>query len=187
VTPREVEEYSALRATIRERGSLRVVLFMIAVIAWAAATIATASLAALPVATLLPLFVLAAGFESVFAVHTGVERVGRYLQVFYDEEGSRDWERTAMAYGRVFPGGGSDALFSTYFYVATLLNFVPVLLAEPVRLEVAVVGAGHLLFIVRIFAAHRASGRQRALDLERFERLKQAGGASATGGAGGPG
>ena len=107
MTPREVEEYSALRATIRERGSLRVVLFMIAVIAWAAATIATASLAALPVATLLPLFVLAAGFESVFAVHTGVERVGRYLQVFYDDEGAREWERTTMAYGRAFAGSGT--------------------------------------------------------------------------------
>jgi hypothetical protein len=183
MTPREAEEYKALRATIRERGSLRVVLFIVAVIAWAAATIATAALAALPVATLLPLFVLAAGFESVFAVHTGVERVGRYLQVFYDDEGPREWERITMAYGRAFAGGGPDALFSIHFYLATLLNFVPVLLAEPVRLEVAVVGTVHLFFIGRVLAAHRASGRQRALDLERFEKLKadRAGGAGKTG------
>jgi len=188
MTPREAEEYRALRATIRERGSLRVVLFIVVVIAWAAATIATAALAALPVATLLPLLVLAAGFESVLAVHTGVERVGRYLQVFYDDEGPREWERITMAYGRAFPTGGPDALFSPYFYLATLLNFVPVLLAEPVRLEVAVVGTVHLLFMGRVFAAHHASGRQRGVDLERFERLKaegaRAGGAGGAGGAG---
>lgn len=172
MTPREVEEYSALRATIRERGSLRLVLFLVTIIAWAAATIATAALAALPVATLLPLFVLAAGFEALFALHTGVERVGRYLQVFYDEEPRREWERTAMAYGRAYPGG-PDALFSIYFYLASLLNFVPVLLADPVRLEVAVVGTIHLCFLARVFAAHRGAGRQRALDLERFTRLKQ--------------
>jgi hypothetical protein len=177
MTPREVEEYRALRATIRERGSLRVVLFLVAVVAWAAATIATAALAALPVATVLPLFVLASGFESVFAVHTGVERIGRYLQVFYEEDGTREWERTAMAYGRAFRGGGPDALFTSYFYFATLLNFVPVLLAEPVRLEVGVVGTVHLFFVARVFVAHRASAHQRAQDLERFQRIKGAGGA----------
>ncbi len=69
---------------------------------------------------------------------------------------------------------GSDPLFSPYFFLATVLNFVPVLLAEPVRLEVSVVGAVHLIFVGRVIAARRASGRQRALDLERF-RTAQAG------------
>jgi len=170
MTPREVEEYRALRATIRERGSLRIVLFIIIMIAWAAATIATAALAALPVATLLPLFLLAAGLESLFALHTGVERVGRYLQVFYDE-GEREWERTSMAYGRANPGG-PDPLFTVYFCVATVLNFVPVLIADPVRLELQVVGTAHVLFLVRIFVARRTAGRQRAVDLDRFERLR---------------
>src|ERR1043165_3191109 len=98
LTPREKEEYRALRAAIAARGATRVWLFLAVMVAWAAATIATAALAALPVATLLPLLVLAAGFEAVFSVHTGVERVGRYLQVFYDG-GEREWERTIMAYG----------------------------------------------------------------------------------------
>ena len=171
MTPREAEEYSALRATIRERGSLRFVIFLVGIVAWAAATIATAALAALPIASLLPLLVLASAFEAVFALHTGVERVGRYLQVFYEDEGAREWERTAMAYGRAHPGG-PDALFSVYFLLAVLLNFVPVLLAEPVRLEVSVVGAVHLVFAGRVFAARRAAGRQRAIDLERFQQLK---------------
>ena len=108
MTPREVEEYRALRATIRERGTLRVWLFFAGIVAWAAATIATASLAALPVATVLPLLVLASAFEALFNVHTGVERVGRYLQVFYaGDEGTAEWERTIMAYGRAARGGGS--------------------------------------------------------------------------------
>jgi len=172
MTPRELDEYRALRATIRERGSLRFIIFIGTFVAWAAATIATAALAALPVATLLPLLLLAAGFEAIFALHTGVERVGRYLQVFYDEPGSREWERTTMAYGRNYPAGGPDALFSVHFYLATILNFVPVLIAEPVPLELGVVGVIHVLFMVRIALAHRIAGRQRGVDLERFERIK---------------
>ena len=170
LTPRETEEYRALRATIAARGATRVWLFLAVIVAWAAGTIATAALAALPVATLLPLLVLAAGFEAIFSVHTGVERVGRYLQVFYND-GDREWERTIMAYGRSYPGG-ADPLFSLFFIFATFLNFVPVLLAEPVRLEVAVVGTVHLLFLGRVGVARRTSGRQRGLDLERFEALK---------------
>ena len=40
--------------------------------------------------TLVPLLVSAATFEINFFVHTGVERIGRYIQVFYEErDGSR--------------------------------------------------------------------------------------------------
>lgn len=173
MTPREAEEYRALRATIRERGSLRVGLFFGVMVAWAAATIATAALASLPVATLLPLLVLAAGFEAVFVLHSGVERIGRYLQVFYAAEaGAPEWERAAMAYGRAHAGSGPDALFSAYFFLATVLNFVPVLLSDPVSLEVGVIGTIHLVAIARVAVARRASGRQRALDLQRFEQIR---------------
>ena len=40
MTARELNEYSALRDTIRQRGSLRITLFLVTMIAWAAATIA---------------------------------------------------------------------------------------------------------------------------------------------------
>jgi hypothetical protein len=107
-----------------------------------------------------------------------VERIGRYLQVFYDDGESaspaREWERTAMAYGRAYPGSGSDPLFSLFFIVAAVLNFVPVILAEPVQIEVIVVGAVHLLLVARILIGHHASSAQRARDLERFQRIKQA-------------
>jgi hypothetical protein len=176
MTAREVEEYGALRATIRERGSVRLWLFVAVLVAWAAVTLATATLA-LPVATLLPLLLLAGGFEAIFQLHTGVERIGRYLQVFYgDADASapvREWERTAMEYGRAFPGG-SDPLFTVFFFFATVINFVPVMLAvpEPQPIELIVAGAVHALFAGRLVIARRYSGRQRTLDLERFQRIK---------------
>ena len=53
--------------------------------------------------TLVPFLILAATFELNFFVHTGVERIGRYIQVFFEEAGdSRGWETTAMNYGTRF-------------------------------------------------------------------------------------
>lgn len=176
MNPRDLEEYRALRETIRERGTARPWMFLFSLVGWGALTIATSALAALPVATLLPLLVLAGGFEALHALTIGVERVGRYLQVFHEsaEPGPeiQGWEHAAMAFGRAFPGSAPDPVFSIYFAGAAVLNFVPVLLAEPSPIEVTVVGSAHLLFILRLLAARRAEGRQRALDLERFERIK---------------
>jgi hypothetical protein len=169
---RSVEEYRALRATIRERGTLRVWLFLAGIVAWAALAVATAALATLPVATLLPLLILAAAFEAVFSVHTGVERVGRYLQVFFESDADRGWEHHVMAYGRLFPGGGSDPVFTAYFFTAAVFNFVPVLLAGAVPIEYGVVGTIHLLFVLRLLAAKRQAARQRAIDLDRFQQIK---------------
>jgi hypothetical protein len=86
MTGREQDEYNALRATIRERGTARVYVLVAGMTAWAAVTIATAALASTPLATLLPLLVLASVFEAIFALHVGVERLGRYIQVFYEED-----------------------------------------------------------------------------------------------------
>jgi hypothetical protein len=65
-----------------------------------------------------------------------------------------------------------DPLFTVHFLIATLLNFVPVLLAEPVPLEVSVVGSAHALVAARMLFARRAASRQRAADLARFLELK---------------
>ena len=181
MTHRELEEYRALRDTIGQRGTTRIWVFLAGLIAWAALTVATAALAAVPVATLLPLLVLAAAFEAVFSLHVGVERIGRYVQVFFEDdspEGAepgeiRKWEHVAMTFGRPLTGTAIDPLFAMFFILATVLNFVPVLFAEPVRIEIIVVGAVHLLFIGRILAARWVASRQRAADLERFQQLKQ--------------
>jgi hypothetical protein len=175
MTPREVEEYRSLRDTIRERGTARHWIVVAGFATWALLAVTIVGLAAAPVITLLPLLLLEAVFEVVFAIHTGVERVGRYLQVFFegneDEEVAR-WEHVAMAYGRSFPGGGIDALFSPIFCVAALLNFVPVMLSGPVAIDWAIVGAVHVLFIARVWSARNQAGRQRAVDLERFTKLR---------------
>ena len=87
MTARDQEEYRALRSTIRGRGTARVWIFVAGIAAWAAVLVATAALAAPPAGMLVPLLVLASTFEAVFALHIGVERIGRYIQVFYEEDG----------------------------------------------------------------------------------------------------
>ena len=179
MTPRELEEYRALRATIRERGTARVWVFIAGLAAWAALTVATTALINMPVATLLPLLVLAAVFEAVASLHIGVERIGRYIQVFFeDEAGDRGWEHRIMKFGAMGRsssrgGGSSDPLFTLYFLTAALFNFVPVLLAGAVPIEYGVIGAFHALFIARLVVARQQAVRQRAADLERFQRIKR--------------
>ena len=56
------QEFIALRATIRERGTARMVLLPICIGLWAAAAIAAIGVVALPLASLGPLVVLAAVF-----------------------------------------------------------------------------------------------------------------------------
>ncbi len=177
MTPRELEEYKALRATIRERGTARVWVFVASLGIWSGLVIATASTLPTPLATLLPLLFLAGAFETTFSLHTGVERLGRYIQVFYEGEpgdpaSSRHWERTAMALGRRARKGGSDPLFAAYYLLAASFNIIPTLLVGPVPVEWAVVGFVHLLFIARVLVARSQAASQRARDLEQFQQLK---------------
>src|SRR5687767_15620404 len=95
-------EYAALRATIRERGTVRMALVPVIFISWAAIAVATAAVITVALSTVVPLMVLVAGFEGVFALHTNVERIGRYLQVFHEDSGG--WEHVAMEFGQRFPG-----------------------------------------------------------------------------------
>ena len=177
MTPQKLEEYRALRATIQERGTQRVWVFVAGTSAWAGLTVATAALTQLPVATLVPLLVLAAVFEAVLALHTGVERIGRYIQVFFEGDSEPGWEHRIMAYGTFRSGlgnrGSGDPLFTAYFLLAAFLNFMPAILAGPVPVEYGVVGGIHLLFGVRLVVARQAASKQRAVDLERFTEIKK--------------
>src|SRR5258708_1180284 len=173
MTAREQVEYSALRATIRERGTARVYIFSAGIAAWGALTIATAVLASTPLATLLPLLALATVFEAVFALHVGVERVGRYLQVFYEAEGdAARWEHTAMAFGRPAGAASTDGLFSIVFLLAAIFNVAPALIVDPTRAELIFIGGAHALFVLRLIVARDLARKQRAIDLERFRALK---------------
>ena len=101
-------EYAALRRTIASRGTARMVLFPITMLGWAALALVVLTFAEAPVASLYPLAVLVGGFEAIHALHVGVERIGRYLQVYYEntDMGPR-WETTAMAVGPALPGAAS--------------------------------------------------------------------------------
>ena len=163
------EEFAALRATIRERGTVRLILLPVTFGLWAGAAVATTAAIQLPITALLPLLVLAAGFESIYALHVNVERIGRYLQVFHEPDGG--WEHVAMTFGQRFPGRGPDALFSGLFLMATALNYLPVALGGTTP-ELIVGGVLHLLLALYIGTARSRASKQRALDLERFQAIK---------------
>ncbi len=163
------DEHLAMRETIRARGTARMVLLPAVIAAWAATAIATAAVITIAISTLVPLMVLVAGFEAVYALHLNVERIGRYLQVFHEADGG--WEHVAMAYGQRFPGNAPDPLFGRVFVMATSVNFIPAALGGDVP-EIVVLAVLHLLFINRIRVARAVLARQRAEDLERFTTLK---------------
>lgn len=172
---REELEYQALRATIRERGTARMVLLPVSLALWAAIAIATTAVVALPIAALGPLLVLAAGFESIYALHLNVERIGRYLQVFHEPDGG--WEHVSMTFGQRYRGVGRDPLFSAIFLIATALNYLPVALGGATP-ELVVAGLLHLLVALRIGTARRRATLQRRVDLERFQAIKTGSAAS---------
>lgn len=168
-------EFSVLRQTIATRGTVRIVIVPAAFFAWAVVTLVLMLFSELPVAALLSLSILAAAFEAVYALHVGVERIGRYLQVAYEDIVSGSpaprWETTTMQAGPAFPGGGVDPLFSVLFLCAAVLNVIPALLPGPTPIELAVVAVLHAAFAIRVVRARLAANKQRAAELERYRTL----------------
>jgi hypothetical protein len=174
MTPPDFDEYNALRATIRERGTARVWIVLTGTIGWAAVALATEATAASPLFTLIPLLVLATTFEVTFALHTGVERVGRYIQVFFEEPGGMaGWEHRIMEFGRSGKRRlSTDPLFARSFLIGVVLNLVTALASGPIAIEWAVLVIAHALLAVRILLARREAASQRATDLARFREIK---------------
>ena len=165
-------EFTALRATIASRGTVRMVLVPVVVICWASLAIVVVLFGDLPVAALPPLAILVAGFEAINALHVGVERIGRYLQVFYEgRPGSPAWETTAMAVAPRVRSAGVDPLFTVVFAAATILNMTTALVPEPTPLETLMIGGFHAAFLVRVAHARQRAGSQRAHDLQAFQAL----------------
>lgn len=168
VTQRAQEEYTALRATIRERGTARVWVFVTGVAVWSGLTVAVLALVLPPVATLIPLVALAATFEGILALHAAIERIGRYLLVFHQDK----WEHVAGAFGRP-PGTLTvDALFAVVFILAAVVNLAPTLVTSPIAQEWVLIGAAHVAFVGRILWSRAAAARQRRVDTARFEQLR---------------
>lgn len=166
-------EYTALRHTIASRGTTRMTLMPVIFIGWAMVAGTLTILGNHPAASVFPLAVLAGGFEAIYAMHVGVERIGRYIQVFYEgaEDGPR-WETTAMAVGPALPGGGVDPLFTVTFAFATVLNMIPAIVPSPTALELSVIGLLHAALLVRLVRARGAATRQRAVDLESYRAVR---------------
>jgi hypothetical protein len=163
-------EYQALRDTISQRGTARLCAVLIGLAGWGALITALVVAGISGPSMLVPLVILAGTFEINFFVHTGVERVGRYLQVFYEErQGAMGWETIAMSYGAKFPSG-LDPLFGLIFAAAALLNLL--LSTSTRRPEWIVLSLlSHLAFGYRIVSARKLAAAQRALDLDRFRSL----------------
>jgi len=174
-------EYRVLRETIATRGSLRPVLALIGLIGWAMSLTAVLVWIPYPVAAIIPLLILLVTFEVIRPLHFGAERIGRFVQVFYEEDGQPErplretpsWERMAMRLSAV-PGTGGHPLFVPVFFLATIANTLPVLLVQPpaTPIELTALGVPHAAFMIWLLNADRAMRAQRACELEQFRRLR---------------
>jgi hypothetical protein len=146
-------------------------------VAWAALAVAVGALGLVPLAWLIPLLALVAGFETVYGLYVGIERVGRYLQVFYetvpDTQGhGPEWERRAMAYGLQFPQKGPDPLSAEVFLIAGFFNLLGLFMSRLSRVQAVVLAVPHVIYYLRVLAVRRRAAKLRAQDLERFTKLK---------------
>jgi hypothetical protein len=172
VDPVRLAEFSALRDTIRERGTTRMVLVTGATVAWAGLATAIVLVAPLALLLVLPLVVLSAGFEVNFAMHFAVERIGRYLQVAFEErQAAVGWETTSLAFGDRFSVKSVDPLLFWVFTAAVGANFLCVLLTNAETTDLGIVTAVHVGVLVRFVFARRLARVQRADDLSRFREL----------------
>lgn len=176
------EEYRSLRDALAARGHLRATLTVAGVSVWAMVLVATLTALPYPLAAVVPLLVLVATFEVIRPLHFGAERIGRYLQVFYEEAKRGEgpaltvpaWEHTAMAFGAGVPGAAGHPLFLPVFALATIVNTLAVLLPRPVPIEMALLAVPHAAFLVWLVVTDRAMRVQRTRELVRFRELRDA-------------
>ncbi len=167
------EEYRALRSTIAHRGTVRMVLLPSVAAVWAVLATVILVHSTLPFATLLPLAVLVAGFEAASALHLGVERIGRFLQVFHEETNAGQpaprWETIAMLPA---PPLGIDPLFSVVFSCLTIVNLSIAGVFQATAIELGALAAVHAVFLVRIVRVRARASTQRARDLAHYRAVR---------------
>ena len=160
-------EYLVLRRTIAQRGALRPILLVCGIGIWALTLMAVLVWLPYPLAFLIPLIVIAATFEAIRPLHFGAERIGRYLQAFYEEAGDPDrplrdtpsWERVAMRFGKV-PGVGGHPLFVPIFLLALAANYMAMMVSGPGAIDTGRDGRGAR--DLRRLGVRRASGHENA-------------------------
>jgi hypothetical protein len=173
-------EFAALRETIRTRGTARPLAALGGLAAWAAVLATVLIWLPYPMAAVLPLLVLLTAFEVVRTIHLGVERLGRYIQVFFEEgagghppSGPPAWEHVAMRFGPSLPGAGGHPLFQPIFLLAIIVNFLAVILPGPLPVEVTALAVPHVASIAWIVYCDRGMRKQRASDLARFREIRE--------------
>ena len=172
-------EFVALRDTIQTRGGARPFALLSGLIGWAVVLTVILVWLPNPMASVVPLLVLLGTFEVVRSLHLGVERIGRYVQVFF-EEGAGDcapktppaWEHMAMIFGPRVPGAGVHPFFLPVLLLADLVNFLAVVFPGPVMVEVTSLAVPHLALIIWMLYCDRGMRRQRATELARYRALK---------------
>ena len=169
-----VAEFTVLRQTIAARGTARVLLPAATVSLWATLATVLGLFSDLPLLALVPLCALAAGYEAVWALHVGAERIGRFIQVVHETEpGQASWETTVMQLGPGLPGGGVNPLFSVVFGAASVVNLGAAFAAEPTPLEVVLLFAGHVAVLLRLVQTRVVAGRQRQADLAALAAVQR--------------
>jgi hypothetical protein len=173
MTPQDLEEYRNLRATISVRGTQRVWIAVVGLSAWGGLLLLALRLETPAWGRLVPLVTLAGVFEAVFALHVGVERIGRYIQVFLERDGS-GWEHRAMALASVGAMKfGGDAMFSSIFLAAVVVNALAGVTGAPGPGELVLLVGAHVAALGRMLDARRRAARQRATDLQAFRQLSE--------------
>jgi hypothetical protein len=170
-------EYAALRETIRSRGGARPFAFLMGLIGWGAVLIGVLAWLANPIASVVPLLVLLATFEVLRSLHLGVERIGRYVQVFFEENANPPtappaWEHTAMIFGPSIPGAGVHPYFLPVFFLATVVNFLAVLFPGPVLAELVTLAVPHVAFLIWMVYCDRGMRKQRGAELARYREVR---------------
>jgi hypothetical protein len=173
------QEYRQLRAAIAARGELRARLFLAGLAAWAAGLAAVLIALPYPLVSMVPLALLLATFEAIRPLHFGAERIGRFLQVFYEERGdparpladTPSWERSAMSFGAAIPGAAGHPLYLPVFLMAVVLNYLAVVLPGPIAAELALLSVPHVAFVLWLLITDRAVRTQRERELARYRQL----------------
>jgi Flp pilus assembly protein TadB len=172
-------EFSILRETIRSRGGLRPLVLLAGVSVWATVLVAVLVWLPNPIASTVPLVVLLATLEALRTLHLGVERIGRYIQVFFEEDsatgapsGAPAWEHIAMQLGPSLPGAGGHPYFLAVLLMATVVNYLAVLFPGPLAIELATLAVPHLAFVTWLIHCDRGMRKQRATELARFRELR---------------
>ena len=176
----QIEEFRALRATIRDRAIARVILLAISWVGWAA--IATAIMLVLPATPLLalPLVLVLAAFEVNLVAVRATDRICDYLRVVFEERRAvPGWETASADLAGRHPAATADPLFFWIFVAVLCANYLCVVVAvgetaDPsarVRedsLDLAVATVLHGAVLLRFVLARRGLVSGRAGELERL-------------------